>query len=134
MPAKRLLAAVLLVVILAVGESSGVTPSVGGTDVLTPVRPTSLCPADCTPDVGVAYDYRNNLDVNLTGIVWWVIHNSLGQTVAFGTSFVSIPAGSNLTGYVVCPLPLGSYNSTVFATTTGGVAISSSAFVVFTRG
>ncbi len=129
----RSLVLVLLLAILATGQASGATTSMGGTDVLTPVVHPAFCPADCTPNVGIKYDYRNNLDVNVTATVWWVVHNSLGQTVAIGSGLALFPAGSNRTGYVVRPLPLGSYNSTVFATTDGGVAISREAYVAFTR-
>jgi hypothetical protein len=133
MLAGRFLVAVVLAVALAANEFSVATGFIGGTDVLTPVRHVSFCPADCTPNVGVVYDYQNNLDVNVTGIVWWVIHNGLGQTVQWSTSMVYIPAGSNVTGYVVAPLPLGNYNSTVFVTTIGGIAISGLATLSFTR-
>jgi hypothetical protein len=104
------------------------------TDDWTPVKPAYYCGGNCSPGDWVVTNYRNNLDVNVSGIVFWVVHNNLGQTVKIGSGTVGISAGSNKTAYAVAfGLPPDSYNSTVFATDFSGVAISRAESFVFTK-
>ena len=59
------------------------------------------------------------------GIVIFVIHNHLGQTVYFSTSTINITHGSFGTAYLVeFGLAGGLYNASIFAVSTAGVAVS----------
>jgi hypothetical protein len=78
--------------------------------------------------------YANNLSVAETGIVYTVIHNSVGQTVSMQTTTITPGAGQALTAFFVVSMFLssGTYKATVFVVTTGGVSISSTSTFVFT--
>lgn len=110
---------------------------IGGTTVFTLVDPPMFCanehPNGCFQTPGMVYvNYRNNLNLSVLGIVFWVIHNSLGQTVGFGTATLQLAPGANETGYpAVYGLASGMYSSAVFAIATSGVAISNSTALAF---
>jgi len=77
--------------------------------------------------------YANNLDVGVTGIMWLVIHNGVGQTISFSTGTLSPAGGGNPTGTdVVFGLTPGTYNATVFVTSVSFIALSGSASFNFT--
>jgi hypothetical protein len=79
----------------------------------------------------VAYFSVMNSDV--TGIVFAVIHNYLGQTVEISTATLKLAAGAYGTANpVVFGLPPGLYSATFFATYTYGVAISPQTIESFT--
>gem|GEM_PF-2126491 len=111
---------------------------VGGTNVFTQVNPRTFCanahPKCCPTAPGEVYvNYRNNLNVSVLGIVFWVVHNSIGQTVGIGAATMQLSPGANATGeLVIYELAPGTYDSVVFATATSGVAISNSTSLAFT--
>ncbi len=94
-----------------------------------------------TPKLGadlagtLSVTYRNNLNTTLAGIVYAVVHNSGGQTVAWETTSLNLTAGQTGTAYldVWLVVPKGNYNSSVFATSLSGVAISNSTWVSWIR-
>jgi len=78
-------------------------------------------------------NFRNNLDSNVTGIVLWVVHNEVGQTVGIGSTTLQLSAGANATANpIIYNLAPGTYNSTVFAIASNGVEISTSTVLLFT--
>lgn len=82
---------------------------------------------------GFTITYVNGFSTNMTGIVFMVVHNSLGQTVEISTGGLSLAAGANGTAYTVTNgLAPGQYAATFFATATSGYAISSSTNGSFT--
>lgn len=82
---------------------------------------------------GMQATYKNNLDVEVTGFVWMVIHNSVGQTLSTTTSTITSPGGGKVTAFdVVFNLPPGTYYATMFVTSVGIVALSNSTSFSFT--
>jgi len=78
-------------------------------------------------------NYRNNLNVSVLGIVLWVVHNSIGQTVGIGAGTIELSPGANATAeLIIYELAPGTYDSVVFAIATSGVAISNSTSLAFT--
>jgi len=62
-----------------------------------------------------------------------VVHNYLGQTVEISTATLTLAADANGTAYPIAfGLAAGQYSATLFATSTGGVAISYTATASFT--
>jgi hypothetical protein len=69
--------------------------------------------------------YVNFANANVTGIVYLVVHNRLGQTAEYSTSTLQLAAGANGTAYPIAfGLPSGEYSATLFVATPSGVAIS----------
>ena len=78
--------------------------------------------------------YKNNLNTALEGIVYTVVHNSIGQTLAYEASTLNMRAGQTGTTYnpVWFNVPEGeNYTTSVFATSFSGVAISNSTSVSY---
>jgi hypothetical protein len=116
--------------------------------VLIPVQaqaPAQTCALPCWIGVGTPlysrvgpYDaiwtsYTNLSNGNMTGIVFAVIHNSLGQTVEISTGTLELPAMANGTAFaVVFGLPDGEYSGMLFATSVAGTALSTATTVSFT--
>jgi len=77
--------------------------------------------------------FTNNSNAQQTAVIYAVIHNAAGQTVAYTTATISPAAGATATGTLVLfGLAPGTYSATVFVTSTGGVAISSTSTVSVT--
>jgi len=77
--------------------------------------------------------FTNNSNAPQTAIIYAVIHNANGQTVAYTTATITPATGGQSTAYLVLfGLAPGTYSVTMFGTTTGGVAISSSSTVSVT--
>jgi hypothetical protein len=77
--------------------------------------------------------YTNNLNFTVTGISFLMIHNGVGQTIAYSTATLIPPGGGNATAYnVVFGLPPGTYHATVFVTSVSWVALSGSSSFTFT--
>jgi hypothetical protein len=78
--------------------------------------------------------YINNSNATQTAITYAVVHNANGQTVAYTTATITPAAsGGTSTAYLVLfGLAPGTYSVTLFTTTTGGVAISTSTTVSVT--
>ena len=78
-------------------------------------------------------NYRNNLNASVLAIVLWVVHNNIGQTVGFGAATIDLAPGANATANpTIYSLPSGTFNSTIFAISTSGVAVSNSTSLGFT--
>jgi hypothetical protein len=106
---------------------------------LQPVRAstTTSCNGPCWSSIGaplysqrgsynlIEINYTNLSSVNMTGVVYAVVHNMMGQTVEISTGTLQLAAGANGTAYaVVFGLPGGEYSGTLFATTTSGLSLS----------
>jgi hypothetical protein len=81
----------------------------------------------------ITVSYTNNSNAPLTGYVYGVVHNALGQTIAYTTATISPAAGSSTTGQLVLfGLPIGTYTVTIFVVSTSGTAISTTTSVSVT--
>lgn len=103
---------------------------VGGTSDWTPVG------APVVTNLGFSEaaetTFQNNLDVSVLGIVVMVLHNDRGQTVYYSTATLNITRGLYATAYTVeSGVSPGVYNATVFAISTGGIAISNPTTISF---
>jgi hypothetical protein len=77
--------------------------------------------------------YANGINATVTGVVFMVVHNSLGQTVQISTCVLQLAAGANGTAYTIAfGLASGEYSATFFVVSTGGYAISSTTAAPFT--
>ena len=77
--------------------------------------------------------YVNTFNTTAIGIVFMVVHNSLGQTVEISTGVLQLAAGANGTAYtIVFGLASGEYSATFFVTEPSGVAISATTTAAFT--
>ncbi len=76
--------------------------------------------------------YNNTISVSMTGMVFMVVHNSLGQTVQISISSLQLAPGANGSAFpILLGLPSGNYTATFFATTPGDVAISTASVQTF---
>ena len=82
----------------------------------------------------ISANYANAANSTTTlGIVYAVLHNSIGQTVLFTTSTLTPSASANSTAYLIVEgLPSGVYSATVFAVDQNNVAISTNAVLKVT--
>lgn len=112
--------------------ASATVPFVGGYGVLTLVT----APTSCTLQGMHCYQitYKNNLNVSiLPVIVYFVVHNSAGQSVLMTTASITMSASATSTAFpVIFGLPSGTYNATFFPTSPGGIGIAAPSSVVFT--
>jgi len=107
-------------------------PSLIVNSVSTSCNSTSCVAASSPPTTttignnkAVQTSFTNNSNAPVTAIVYAVVHNALGQTVLYTTATITAPAGGSATAYdVLFGLAPGTYSVTVFATSTGGTAIS----------
>jgi len=77
--------------------------------------------------------FSNNSNAPQTAYIYGVVHNALGQTVAYTTATVSPNAGASASGQLVLfGLAPGSYSVTLFAVSTSGVALSTTSTVSVT--
>jgi hypothetical protein len=75
---------------------------------------------------GVSTAFTNNSNAPVTGFVYAVVHNALGQTVDISTATITAPAGGSVTAFnALFGLPPGTYSVTIFVTSSSGTAISS---------
>lgn len=76
---------------------------------------------------------NNNMNTNVTGIIFMVVHNYLGQTVEISTATLQLAAGTNGTAHpIIFGLASDTYSATFFVTSTSGVAISTTTAESFT--
>jgi len=81
----------------------------------------------------VQTSFTNTSNAPVTAIVYAVVHNAAGQTVAYSTATITANAGATATAYdVLFGLAPGTYTVTIFATSTGGTAISGTSTVTVT--
>jgi len=122
--------------ILNVGPSVTVTSGTG-TGTGSSCNSTACYAVTGTPsqttlgsNVAVQITYTNNSNGPVTAIVYAVVHNSLGQTVAYSTATLPLASGASGTAYpIIFGLPSGSYSVTLFVTSTTGVALSTTSTV-----
>jgi len=82
---------------------------------------------------GVSSIFTNNSNAPVTGFVYAVVHNALGQTVDISTATVSAPAGGSVSAFnALFGLPPGTYSVSLFVTSSAGTAISSTITVSVT--
>jgi hypothetical protein len=85
------------------------------------------------PNYVFAMTYANSANISLLGIVFLVVHNSLGQTLEISTGSVVLAAGANGTAFpVVFGLAPGTYQGTYFVISPAGTAMSSTSTLNFT--
>lgn len=81
----------------------------------------------------VGIPYLNTINATVTGIVFMVVHNYLGQTVEISTATLQLGAGANGTAFLIrFGLESGTYSATFFVTEPSGVSISTTATETFT--
>jgi len=81
----------------------------------------------------VQTSFSNTSNAPVTAIVYAVVHNAQGQTVAYSTATVTAAAGGSTTAYdALFGLAPGTYSVTVFATSTSGTAISTTSTATVT--
>ncbi|MDP7982681.1 MAG: hypothetical protein RAK18_05830, partial [Conexivisphaerales archaeon] len=77
---------------------------------------------------GVSYlgaSFQNDLAVSLTGVVWFQVTSSTGQSVEVVATSLSLPALNHATAYLgLSNLPAGTYTVAVLVWTQAGVPIS----------
>jgi len=114
--------------------------SVGGTGPTTGCTGTSCFTSTAPPTQTtingqqfVTISYTNNGKAAITGIVYAVVHNAVGQTVYYSTATITPAAGATAQAFVaLAGLPPGTYSVTLFAITTSGTAISTTSTVSVT--
>lgn len=106
---------------------------------------TSCNPGACWAEIGspnytslgpyhtVEITYANSANATMTGIVFMVVHNYLGQTVEISTATLTLTAGTNGMAFPIAfGLAQGQYSATLFTTSAAGVAITSTTTVSIT--
>ena len=72
--------------------------------------------------------FRNNANGTVTGIAYFVFHNTIGQTVYLDTADLSSPAPQSASATI--PLnPAAKGNISLFVVSPGGVALSNSTVI-----
>lgn len=96
------------------------------------VNPPSYTPFGAFDSIEATF--TNEFSTNVTGIVFVVVHNSIGQTVEISTATLPLGAGANGTSYAVIfgLVPGASYSGNIFVTEASGVAISLTTTLSFT--
>ena len=115
---------------IAVGGVTGSCTNEGTGCMTAPSAPTET---QVGANKAIQVSYTNNSNGPQTAIVYAVVHNAAGQTVAYTTATISPAAGgSQLAQLILFGLAPGTYSATVFATSTGGVALSTTSTVTVT--
>jgi len=115
---------------ISVGGVTGSCTNEGTGCMTAPSAPTL---AQVGSNKAIQVSYTNNSNAPQTAIVYAVVHNAAGQTVAYTTATISPAAGgSQLAQLILFGLAPGTYSATVFATSTAGVALSTSSTVTVT--
>jgi len=82
---------------------------------------------------GVSSQFTNNSNAPVTGFVYAVVHNALGQTVDISTATITAPAGGTVSAFnALFGLAPGTYSVTLFVTSSAGTAISGTSTVSVT--
>jgi hypothetical protein len=116
---------------LTIGQPTGQPGGCNTTSCLTPGTSQSQTIGGTKFEVT---SFTNTSNGPVTAIVYAVVHNAAGQTVAYSTATLNnVPAGSSSTAYdALFGLAPGTYSVTIFATSTSGTAISTSSPVSVT--
>ena len=80
---------------------------------------------DLGPYQALNATFSNTLDINLTAVVFAVLHNQIGQTVYVGTDTLTLEPGQAANAYVIATIPKGTYNGTIFVLNVNGTSVSS---------
>jgi len=81
----------------------------------------------------ISATFTNNSNAPQTVIIFAVVHNAIGQTVYYTTATISPAAGASATGQLVLfGQASGTYSVTIFAASTGGIALSTASTVSVT--
>jgi hypothetical protein len=84
---------------------------------------------------GVSTSFTNNSNAPITGFVYAVVHNALGQTVDISTATITAPAGGSVSAFnALFGLAPGTYSVTIFVTSSSGTAISTTSTASVTIG
>jgi len=82
---------------------------------------------------GISSQFTNNSNAPVTGFVYAVVHNALGQTVDISTATITAPAGGSVSAFnALFGLAPGTYSVTLFVTSSAGTAISTTSTVSVT--
>jgi hypothetical protein len=124
--------AMVIVLIASFSVPTYAAPVVGGYGTLTLVNPPT--PSTCQGQRCYQVTFKNNLAASIVpALVFFVVHNSAGQTVLMSLATVNFdPSATSSAFPLVYGLGPGTYNATVFATNSGEVGISAPTFVTFT--
>jgi len=96
--------------------------------ILTPAAQASV-----GGNSGVQIGYTDTYSQSLPAFVWVVARNSVGQVAGVFVGSATASSGANVTVFVpTSNLPIGSYNATIFATTTSFIAISQTSTISLT--
>jgi hypothetical protein len=128
--ALAVMSATALVVLQAITTTATASPLYGGTDVWTWTNPPAYNPQ------GPGFSYTETLtsqaNVTITGSVFLVAHNGIGQTVYIVECTLTVAAYATGSCADVVLLPTSNtYQASIFAVSAGGVAISNSTSVTF---
>ena len=110
------------------------SPFTGGTNGWTIIGQPSVAQLSGLPPTAKA-NYQNNLNVTIAlGLVYIVLHNSLGQTifVNVGTSTNVAVSKNSTVSVAIFNVPTGPYSATFFAVLPSGAAMSVSTTVQIT--
>jgi len=81
----------------------------------------------------ITASFTNNSNAPQTAYIYAVVHNALGQTVAYTTATISPSAGGTQAGQLVLfGLAPGTYSATLFVVSTSGTALSTTSNVSVT--
>jgi len=124
--------AIVIVLIASFSVPAYAAPVIGGYSTLTLVNPPTQ--STCQGQRCYQVTFKNNVAAPIIpALVFFVVHNSAGQTVLMSLATVSFDASATASAYpLVYGLSSGTYNATVFATNSGEIGISSPTFVSFT--
>jgi len=115
---------------IAVGGVTGSCTNEGTGCMTAPSAPSEVTVG---ANKALQVSFTNNSNAPQTAIVYAVIHNAAGQTVAYTTATISPAAGgSQLAQLILFGLAPGTYSATVFATSTAGIALSTTSTVTVT--
>jgi hypothetical protein len=102
------------------------SPFTGGTNGWTIIGQPSLAQLSGLPPTAKA-NYQNNLNVTIAlGLVYVVLHNTVGQTifVNVGTSTNVAVSKNSTVSVAIFNVPTGTYSATFFAVLPSGAAMS----------
>jgi len=114
--------------------------TVGGTSGTCTNEGTGCMGVSGTPSVTksggntlITASFTNNSNAPQTAYIYAVVHNALGQTVAYTTATISPSAGGTQAGQLVLfGLAPGTYSATLFVVSTSGTALSTTSNVSVT--
>jgi hypothetical protein len=124
--------ALAIVLVASLGVPTYAAPVIGGYGTLTLIG--SPTPTTCQGQHCYQITFKNNLAAAIVpAVVFFVVHNSAGQTVFMSAATVNFdPSATSSAFPLIYGLGSGTYNATFFATNSGGVGISAPVTLSFT--